>query len=1014
MSEQKKASAFSAEVFRDPGKEYRGLPFWAWNTFVTEGKVDRQIEDFKRMGLGGFVVHVRHGLMDEYMGKTFFDRVSRSIEDAKKHDLTVWLYDEDRWPSGCAGGIVTKGNYSLRQKTLLFTRNRQESVSREQGINEGKLYLLAAYATRMTEDGCLAECRLTDESEADLFVYVKTAADMPRYNGQAYVDTMSEEAIQRFIESTYEVYLEKCGGDFGGTVEAIFTDEPQVSRQQPLSFSDPERFSDVEIPWSTDFAETYKKTYGAELLETLPEVILQRADGEFSVTRYRYNEHIAERFRRAYTKQLGDWCRAHGIAFTGHCMLEESLGQQAICTRDVMRCYPDMDFPGIDILRGNFEFTNAKQCQSASRQSGRTRIMSELYGVTNWDADFRDYIHQGNWQAAMGITARVHHLTWMTMQGVGKRDYPATFSYQAPWYLEFPRVEDHFARINTVITKGEPVVRIGVVHPVESFWFHCGPNDKTAEARKARDDEFHALCEWLIFGGHDFDYVNEALLPEQYADGKVGHMKYDAIIVPDCLTLRESTVAALEDMRERGVRVIFAGNIPKYVDGLPSARAEDFADTCEHIPFARDAIIGAIEQYRTYDLFMTDGARADKYIHQERIIDGDRWFFITPARPIADKEDTTEQTLTLRVDGSYIPTLYDTSSGDIITPDYICRGYETVITLKACQYDSFLIRLTEGASDGKVTVEPECKRTALRVPHKTAYRREEPNVLLLDMAEYSHDGERFEGEEEIMRIDTVCRKLYSLPSIMGKSAAQPWSVKEDPEHELWLRFGFESEIEAECKLAFERAFEISFNGVPVDTTPDGCFVDEDIYTVTLPKTRIGHNEILARVRVGKKYGAEPMYLIGDFNVRLEGIGKTLIAPTDMIGYGDTAMQGLPFYGGNIVYETEIDTPECELEIALTSYRGDLLTVSLDGEEKGAVILPPYRVKVKDVSAGKHKLSIRYFGNRHNTFGSLHCCITDTYYGPQHWYKPDDHFTYEYTLKKTGVLRAPEVTVIEKA
>ncbi len=140
----------------------------------------------------------------------------------------------------------------------------------------------------------------------------------------------------------------------------------------------------------------------------------------------------------------------------------------------------------------------------------------------------------------------------------------------------------------------------------------------------------------------------------------------------------------------------------------------------------------------------------------------------------------------------------------------------------------------------------------------------------------------------------------------------------------------------------------------------------------------------------------------------------LISPKDLIGYGDIVPQGLPFYSGNIVYEQEIDTPECDLEVAVTSYRGDLLTVSLDGDKKGYIILPPYRINIPKVSVGKHTLHIRCFGNRHNTFGSLHCRIYDPYYGPGHWYKTGDHFTYEYTLRTMGVLSTPEITVIEKA
>ena len=85
MNNANKYLSFDENKFISPSKEYRGIPFWAWNTSVTSEKVKKQIADFKAMGLGGFVIHVRHGLMDEYMGKDFFDRVHECIEEAKKN-----------------------------------------------------------------------------------------------------------------------------------------------------------------------------------------------------------------------------------------------------------------------------------------------------------------------------------------------------------------------------------------------------------------------------------------------------------------------------------------------------------------------------------------------------------------------------------------------------------------------------------------------------------------------------------------------------------------------------------------------------------------------------------------------------------------------------------------------------------------------------------------------------------------------------------------------------------------
>ena len=116
----------NTSFFKDPPKEFRGLPFWAWNTDITYEKIKKQVAVFKEMGLGGFVIHVRHGLRNEYMGETFLTRVKETVDEAKKNDLTVWLYDEDRWPSGSAGGIVTLDKLEYRQKNILFTKKRAE------------------------------------------------------------------------------------------------------------------------------------------------------------------------------------------------------------------------------------------------------------------------------------------------------------------------------------------------------------------------------------------------------------------------------------------------------------------------------------------------------------------------------------------------------------------------------------------------------------------------------------------------------------------------------------------------------------------------------------------------------------------------------------------------------------------------------------------------------------------------------------------------------------------------
>ena len=125
----KKNTAFSLskDLFRNPTAEYRGTPFWSWNSSLKADELCRQIEVFKKMGFGGFHMHVRTGLRDEYLGADFMNNVETCVNKAKSENMLAWLYDEDRYASGFAGGFVTK-DHAFRQKFIKFTPYYEETI----------------------------------------------------------------------------------------------------------------------------------------------------------------------------------------------------------------------------------------------------------------------------------------------------------------------------------------------------------------------------------------------------------------------------------------------------------------------------------------------------------------------------------------------------------------------------------------------------------------------------------------------------------------------------------------------------------------------------------------------------------------------------------------------------------------------------------------------------------------------------------------------------------------------
>ena len=104
---------------KSPGVEFRGTPFWAWNSKLEPEVLRRQIRVMKEMGMGGFFMHSRVGLNTPYLGKEWFECINACIDEAEKLGMKAWLYDEDRWPSGAAGGIVTK-NHAYRMRSLKY------------------------------------------------------------------------------------------------------------------------------------------------------------------------------------------------------------------------------------------------------------------------------------------------------------------------------------------------------------------------------------------------------------------------------------------------------------------------------------------------------------------------------------------------------------------------------------------------------------------------------------------------------------------------------------------------------------------------------------------------------------------------------------------------------------------------------------------------------------------------------------------------------------------------------
>ena len=177
------------------------------------------------------------------------------------------------------------------------------------------------------------------------------------------------------------------------------------------------------------------------------------------------------------------------------------------------------------------------------------------------------------------------------------------------------------------------------------------------------------------------------------------------------------------------------------------------------------------------------------------------------------------ETIHISICGGWKPTVFDSMSGQ----SYPCKAKvsknQTIIEYQFSQHDSLLLYLEpsdlDTYTDDKIKCEDKSKEMMLKGPVAVTFS--EPNVLLLDMAEYSFDGGEWQAKEEILRIDNLFRKQLGYPLRM-EALAQPWVNQDNkaPEHTISLRFTIISDIEVNNPyLALENSevIEIIVNNV---------------------------------------------------------------------------------------------------------------------------------------------------------------------------------------------------------
>lgn len=596
-------------VLKNPPKEYRSAPFWGWNDKLQKENLGEQIEGFKRAGMGGFFIHSREGLETEYLSTEWMEDVKFCVDKARENDLELWIYDEDKWPSGAAGGMVSRENpaeFTARALTMecgkagklvvptkLSTGEKKITAGEVQAVEQNMEteFLQGIYVIQTKADGRFIK-RMKEyptyeeavgacgEDEEILILRQEISGKSEWYNGLMPPDNLNPESVKTFLKLTHEHYEEVLGGSFPKEVKGFFTDEPNC-----CDFFSVFHEGRPWIPWSIGFTEYFIGKRGYNPQEKLPYLFF---DGEGAAKiRHDYWKTVAQRFEESYMKQVYEWCDKRGLRTTGHILYENDLGYQ---TRVCGAAMPQLRYlhnPGIDLLGAQTdEYLTVKQCASVAHQYDRSMTISEAYGCTGWELDFSTQKWLGDWQFALGITRRCQHLALYSITGCRKRDYPPVFNYQNTWWEDNDKMENYFGRLALCLSQGEPVRKVLMIHPISSIWTECrsdreedfnhlemnmGWMDEHITSLNRKGEYYNRIAKALTAGHVDFDFGDEILLEQ---DGKVengkfvaGTCSYQVVVVPGVKNLFANTVKLLKEFLAAGGTVIWLKPYPVMVEG---------------------------------------------------------------------------------------------------------------------------------------------------------------------------------------------------------------------------------------------------------------------------------------------------------------------------------------------------------------------------------------------------------------------------------------------------------------
>ena len=956
-------SASVKKLFKNPPREYSTGPLWVWNDMLTDEQIRSTLRDLAKQKVKQVWVHPRPGLMTPYLSDQWFHLWDVALDEAKRLDMNVWIYDENSYPSGFAGGWVPELMPESRGRGLKWTESKSPPA--------WETNLLAVF---LLKDGTTENITAKVRSGAApgegryLTAAVQRAGNSPWNADRCYVDLLYPGVTEKFLEVTLEAYRKHFGNEFGRRIPGSFTDEPELTPAGGW-------------PWTEDLPAQFQKRWGYDLIESLAS--LKAEVGDWKRVRNNYFQTLLDLFIERWGKPYFDYCARNNLEFTGHYW--EHGWPSCTGVPDNMAMSAWQQRPGIDILMNQYredthaQFGNVRSCReisSLANQFGR-RTLVEVYGAGGWDLRFEDMKRIGDWLEVLGVNTLNQHVDYITIRGARKRDHPQSFSYHEPWWDAYHVSAEYLARLSAALTQGEQVNRILILEPTTTAWMYQGNEAKLKEI----GDSFFKLLMALEAAQIEYDLGCEDVIARHGSvEGRqfrIGHRNYDVVVLPPHTENLDSRVADLgEQFLGAGGKVVCFGDAPSRLNGSESSRVEAAVNEPGWVSAKVDDAVSLLSEWNRHNEFQIRRAADDRGIlfHMRRQLkDGQLLFLVNTSieSPSAGMIDSNLQGI----------EQWDPYTGK--AKPYAFNRAQSGVTAGFTLPPSGSLLLFLANKPGQSA--PPAPREAIVVLPTVGspmVRRLEPNVLTLDYVDITAGGET-KTNSYFYPAGQFAFQKNGMPRNPWDSAVQfkdeliTKQFAPDSGFTASYRFFIASAVPKNLAIVIERPdlYTITCNGQSVKAHPDDWWLDKAFGKIPLAAVaRTGENVVTIKASPFTIYHElEPAYLLGDFTLQ-PGEQGFAVAADQPLALGSWKDQGHPFYSAGVAYQQHFDLgkPDGKYVVALQRWLGSVAKVTVNGKHAGYIDAPPWECDVtRKIKRGGNNIEVTVIGTLKNTLGPHH-------------------------------------------